>query len=125
MKIRKGFVSNSSSSSFVVAGFVLDDDDQTNILLVDTLENLTGEILDHEKLKYSEIYNQFFHLGFQLSNDYFVEGKIFLGLLLANNDGCDEDCKVSFSSMVSKISELTDALGVRQEPVIITGTRDC
>ena len=125
MKIRSSFVSNSSSSSFVVVGYMLDDNKQTKILLVDTLENLTGEVLDHEKMTRDEMDNKFCDLGFDFSGLYDEKDKTFVGVMLADNDGCSEDTKTPFLSVVSKVGELTDALGVRQEPEIISGTRMC
>ena len=122
MKIRKGFVSNSGSSSFVIVGYSLEDNDQMKILLVDTLENLTDEVLDHEKMTCSDIYNGFDKLGYSLDDCHIGKDKTFLGIQILNSNNCDEIKKIPFLEIVSKMKELSDALGVRQEPKVIMGT---
>lgn len=111
MKIRNGFVSNSSSSSFIVFGFKAKD-----VLSKEDLE-------DREKL--------YKRNPFGIKNIEFVsddrEGGL-VGYVLADVSDCDlqfEDYEVSLDELSAKLEEFTKKYNVAIKPKIYMGTRSC
>jgi hypothetical protein len=104
MKNRLGFVSNSSSSSFVLAGYLFKDDELTREQIED----------------YEDIYSVH-EGGEQGVND----GEIAIGWRIAEGDECD------FDSCITTVKELEDKLDSLKkvfpdkELKIIAGTRLC
>ena len=147
MKIRTGFVSNSSSSSFVLRGFLIDKDKYTQ----ESLLQLMNIIPDEDKIQetferynydtredviedmfYDKIYNYFDDMGlfFGLNSEDGCpdEDVYMIGEMLYDsyyNDICDTqiiDGKISNA----KLQVIQDKLGLEDSDVkIICGERCC
>lgn len=144
MKVRTGFVSNSSSSSFVLAGFLFDREDYDleslmKIFGYEINENLISEnIKKYNSTREEEIRNQLYefrdHLsgkGLYLGLDYedgVPDGyECMIGTLLMDteyNDCCDTQILDS-SSMSKELQEIKDKLGIKEDLKYIIGTRCC
>jgi hypothetical protein len=106
MKVRNGFVSNSSSSSFVILG-----------VRRNGIENEDGDIdIDEEDL------------GEGIDSLY-VEGEEYdyvTGFILADGEEYLEDNSISFSELKEMAEKVSKALNVDIEEVkLIMGTRPC
>ena len=119
MKVRTGFVSNSSSSSFVVLGFSFKD-------------GFLEDVEDHEEIL-EELEEDLAVL--RGADDGVPNGDTILGVRLYDIDGCGEMASVSYSlhNITEKLVELRakiknsleledDEFG---EPAIFGGTRCC
>ena len=147
MKIRTGFVSNSSSSSFVLRGFLIDKDKYTqesllqlmNIMpdedkIQETFERYNYDTREDviEDMFYDKIYNYFDDMGlfFGLNSEDGCpdEDVYMIGEMLYDsyyNDICDTqiiDGKISNA----KLQAIQDKLGLEDSDVkIICGERCC
>jgi len=130
MKIRNGFVSNSSSSSFVIVGYKMTDLDLSD-------ENKKNMM---DKLGYQEKYSDFIenwydfldsnslenigkNIGY-LSND----GGGYIGLIIVDvpSDSYDrESSSIELSEVNDKIKKLKEFLNVEVDPKIHSDTRSC
>lgn len=136
-KIRQGFVSNSSSCSFVVAG-VMVDEDKLNIhqlvknLYPEVYQQCSDESNDLEDLE-DCLYD---YISMNESNIYFGdnveqgadEGKLLIGYTIAEiHDEYELDnTKMTLNEINNKCKGLLNKLGLDDEEVkIITATRMC
>lgn len=147
MKIRNGFVSNSSSSSFIVKGFVvesnkLDDKKLAKLILenfpeiktkIEQYEQKCGPVEDYETQR--EVFYELMNLGYYLADtqeDGAPKGCTVLGQLLEDTGESDYihdmviDCTID-----DKLNKLKEILSMSlEEPndltiKIICGTRCC
>lgn len=93
MKIRTNYVSNSSSSSFVVVGYLLDDENKSRYIGI--IKSHKSEFEDESSENIFEEFGNSFEEGdlLILSGNYdngFTEGKTFVGKTVAESIS-DED----------------------------------
>lgn len=143
MKIRHGFVSNSSTSSFVVCGFKIEDNIENKKLVGEKLLGMTRELVIKtiKKSKYpedvndpkaiDEWYDDLFHDASQQGdNDIFVlygEGveALIVGQLLAYGDEVDSS-ETDIEKMRDIVVKARKEVGYEDVPIkIYTGTKCC
>ena len=133
MKIRQGFVSNSSSSSFILVGIKLDDSLNTEELakkyikeeviteyIGSDIDKYTGDDSDGwwNDLWYECAYDgDFIDENLDFIND---DDRSFLGKILADDDDDLEDGEYS----ISELSKIADGFGF-EDCKIYFGTRQC
>ena len=109
MKFRNGFVSNSSSSSFVILGFKLET------------SGLSDEESDKQYDKICELRDQ----GKALTDD----GRAFIGKILSvDSDGCGDlnNDEFSLTSLVEESVKIANEHNVGIEEIkLYMGTRQC
>ena len=109
MKIRNGFVSNSSSSSFVIAGILRPSIELTN-----------------EKKKHIQSNGKFTLL--EGNDDGMPDGKYILGKIIAevdSDDGNISEAMYEISDLHDIEKEVQELLGTEDKIKIISGTRSC
>jgi len=104
MKTRQGFVSNSSTSSFVVIGFYIDDLKAAREKL-----NIDPKLEDSELQKYGIIY---FY-------DCIPMAGVFLAYV-SSDDGQTEE-NVNLSEVATKVEEIRVKLGLEGPAKLISG----
>jgi len=146
MKIRAGFVSNSSSSSFVAVGYAVTKDYN---LLIDYIKDYDPDKWDQycstasdEKLKELESENDYDKLSFingylyhvygrrgltvldEYEDGYYDEGTFFIGHILAEWDE-EEDQKISFNKITEIMENLKKNINhfPKHDAKVIMGTR--
>jgi hypothetical protein len=107
MKTRNGFVSNSSTSSFVLVGLYLDAKKYTREALDEMLEPHSLRVITHED-----------------EEGFVPKGKFFVGeqLMRIDDDGPPRD--VSLTDALETISKLREILGdpAAELPATLVGT---
>lgn len=137
MKIRSGFVSNSSSSSFVVKGYLLPKDSfdyNKMIEIMDKFEFDYGEDLDEDTIK------DIFYWEF---TDMLSSKNIYIGT--NTEDGCPDDDTLMIGELLAEVDDeggyfdtmvldlenspsledLKEKLDINAPIKIIVGTRCC
>lgn len=137
MKIRSGFVSNSSSSSFVVKGYLLPKDNfdyNKMIEIMDKFEFDYGEDLDEDTIK------DIFYWEF---TDMLSSKNIYIGT--NTEDGCPDDDTLMIGELLAEVDDeggyfdtmvldlenspsledLKEKLDINAPIKIIVGTRCC
>lgn len=139
MKIRNGFVSNSSSSSFIVKGYLLDDEDFDRKTIMEKFGYYTEENIkkhtytygDKEELELSDMFWDFkdehnnisFLQGYE---DGVQEGKILIGETLHDSEDADLPDMILTAEPTEITQEIADKLGLQDEKIVIAcGTRCC
>lgn len=137
MKFRTGFVSNSSSSSFVVKGFLLPKEDFNHnkmIEIMDKFEFDYGDNLEEDNIK-DIFYNYFLDelRDKKMFMSYYEEDgspdddTIIIGELLADIDSSEGyiPTTVIDTEPSPKLDSIKEKMGIDSPIKIIVGTRCC
>ena len=137
MKIRTGFVSNSSSSSFVVKGFLLPKEDFNHnkmIEIMDKFEFDYGDNLEEDNIK-DIFYNYFLDelRDKKMFMSYYEEDgspdddTIIIGELLADIDSSEGyiPTTVIDAEPSLKLNKIKEKMNINSPIKIIVGTRCC
>lgn len=107
MKIRNGFISNSSSSSFVLIGCRISDEDLAKALNVDDTDDL------YDVVNETDLY-------------WDAEDGIIGYTIAEGNDGDFEGDTLTIPELMEKAKEISEKLSIPLEEIkIISGTRYC
>lgn len=131
MKTRLGFVSNSSTSSFVVFGYsakALDHIPKQELMDKFAAGKYNTSIqkwgVDDAFIDF--LYNTSFGIdGIRYLSD---DGPGYIGVVLADqhsDEVCTETSEQDLDDIMSKIEKLKNALGITDKPKIYAGTRAC
>lgn len=135
MKSRRGFVSNSSSSSFVILGYKSADLLGRNVDKEAMMRNY-GTDVDRllsmankygiDDAWYEFLYNTNFGIdGVRYLSD---DGDGYVGVAIADvssDGGYLEKSEVDIDTIMEKVRKLQELFGIDKPPKIITGTRSC
>lgn len=132
MKIRSGFVSNSSSSSFVIFGYQAQEIFDKNPKK-DLMDRFAPGKHDEDIKKWGldEAFDEFIRdTNFGLPGVKYLsdDGPGYIGLVLADvaSDECYiESDEFDLDELKSKAAELAKILGIDDKPKIFVGTRSC
>jgi len=130
MKIRNGFVSNSSTSSFIVAGFYI----PKRMTITNILEKLYGYEKDFPKKEtftdmdeYEEKVSEWDECFYNDGDIKYISSEKFIGISLASGSS-DGDIGSSFlKEIVDETEKLREKLGFseKEEVVILSGIEAC
>lgn len=132
MKTRLGFVSNSSSSSFVVLGFTVPKGSVSQEEVALKLGMVTEEKIKEWKYLEDEVRELFYKRG----SPYYCEesgdggapkGRTLIGITIAdvsNEEGLQEK-EINFNEILTQAEELRIKLGIEIPLRLYTGTRAC
>lgn len=124
MKTRNGFVSNSSTSSFVLVGFLMDEGPDYKA----TIRGLFSDVPEDEDEFWDWLHEEapcYVRTG---SDDGIPDGKIFLGRKVAETSDYEMPEKnLDLLGVVKELEELRVKMGLPEDlPArLLTGTRCC
>lgn len=134
MKIRNGFVSNSSSSSFVIIGYKSSEIFSKDIDKESIIRKYAPKFLESEankKYGIEDIWTDFlYNTNFGIDGVSYLsdDDKSYIGIVLADvksDEGCVDDTELSLEDIMKKVNALQDIFNIKKLPKIYTGTRSC
>lgn len=113
MKIRQGFVSNSSSSSFCIIGVRIDSDKADEVKLAETLGLMSmNDKEDHPdwESNCSEVL---------MDNDYVCDKELEPGYTVIgiNNTACESNSRINVDKALDELNKMGDALGIKASDI--------
>jgi len=122
MKTRIGFISNSSTSSFVVVGFRVTEEES------DSFENsLQPDSDGNLQDAYDYLYDNNFTV-LHGSDDGISDDSVVWGIEIADGDECgleNKEFKIDELKKQPKLKELMEQMGIDRELILFMGTRAC
>ena len=144
MKIRFDFVSNSSSASFVLFGYVLKKDRVKKFAeRIFGMEKIQEEIDRNkyletkawEEMDFGDVYEVMFELFNYRSGPSMLSGsdqglkkdEYAFGFKIEAQDNCwdSDEGTYTWDEIQQKLKPVKEALEIEEDPVIIVGTRSC
>lgn len=139
MKIRSGFVSNSSSSSFIVKGYLLDNEEFDEKTIMEkfgyyTEENIKKHTYTYNGEEYLEEHDMFWDFKNDVEGISFLEGSedgvkegyILIGETLHDSEDADLPDMILTAEPTEITNEIANKLRLQDEKIIIAcGTRMC
>jgi hypothetical protein len=116
MKIRNGFVSNSSTSSFVCIGYRIKNTEENQLKLAEIVKG--SPLTEEEKDQLYEI--------FQDCNDVHInEYDIYLGFCERGNENSVDEFEFDIDEISKSTEKFREAFGFGKKPKLYCGTEYC